>query len=126
MNIPNDLKYTKDHEWVRVEGKVVVVGITHHAQDQLGDVVFVELPEPGSTVNIGDTFGSVESVKAVSDLYAPVGGEVVESNTDLTTMPESVNADPYGKAWMIKVSLSDAAQLEGLLDSAAYTDLVAD
>ena len=119
---PNDLKYTKDHEWVRVEGDHAQVGITDYAQKQLGDVVFLELPEVGRTFSKGDVFGTIESVKAVSELYAPVNGEVVEVNTDLTQTPESVNADAHG-AWMVKFKLSDAGDTGDLLDSNAYTDL---
>lgn len=126
MSIPDDLKYTKDHEWVRVDGDVVTVGITHHAQDQLGDVVFVELPDEGSSFSAGDTFGTVESVKAVSDLFAPVGGEVTETNADLADTPEAVNGDPYGVAWMIKMKVSDASELDGLMDADAYRALLED
>ncbi|MEO1174226.1 MAG: glycine cleavage system protein GcvH [Myxococcota bacterium] len=124
MSIPGDLKYTKDHEWVRIDGDTVTVGITDHAQDQLGDVVFVELPDIGSEVKAGDTFGTVESVKAVSDLFAPVGGEVVEANGDLADAPESVNTDPYGAAWMIKLRVSDADELASLMDADAYGQLL--
>ncbi|MEL6543407.1 MAG: glycine cleavage system protein GcvH [Myxococcota bacterium] len=124
MSIPSELKYTKDHEWVKVDGDVVTIGITDHAQDQLGDVVFVELPDVGTTMSAGDTFGTVESVKAVSDLFAPVGGEVTEVNEDLTETPEVVNSEPYGKAWMIKLKLADAAELEELMDAAAYGKLL--
>ena len=119
---PNDLKYTKDHEWVRVEGDHAQVGITDYAQKQLGDVVFLELPEVGRTFSKGDVFGTIESVKAVSELYAPVNGEVVEVNTELTQKPESVNADAHA-AWMVKFKLSDAGDTGDLLDSNAYTDL---
>ena len=119
---PSDLKYTKDHEWVRVSGSEARVGITDYAQKQLGDVVFLELPEVGRTFSKGDVFGTIESVKAVSELYAPVNGEVVEVNTDLTQKPESVNADAHG-AWMVKFKLSDAGDTGDLLDSTAYTDL---
>lgn len=124
MSIPSDLKYTKDHEWVRIDGDVVTVGITHHAQDQLGDVVFVELPEAGMAVKAGDTFGTVESVKAVSDLFAPVGGEVSETNAELADAPETVNSDPYGGAWMIKIKVNDSSELEALMDASAYTELL--
>ena len=119
---PSELKYTKDHEWVRVEGDHAQVGITDYAQKQLGDVVFLELPEVGRTFAKGDVFGTIESVKAVSELYAPVSGEVVEVNSDLTQKPESVNGDPHG-AWMVKIKLSDAGDAGDLLDSTAYTDL---
>lgn len=106
MSIPDNLKYTKDHEWVRLEGEFAFVGITHHAQDQLGDVVFIELPAVGAEVAAGDTFGTVESVKAVSDLYAPISGEVVEINEALVDTPEVVNQDPYGEGWMVKVKVT--------------------
>lgn len=108
MSIPKDLEYTKDHEWVRKDGELWVVGITHHAQDQLGDVVYVEFPEVGQTIRAGETFGSVESVKAVSDLFAPVSGEVVEVNSALIDGPEVINSDPYGAGWMLKVRTSEA------------------
>ena len=124
--IPSDLRYTKEHEWVRVEGDVATVGITAHAADQLGDIVFVELPAVGRAVEQFATFGVVESVKAVSDLFAPVGGEVVEANEALAGAPEVVNSDPYGAGWMIRLRLADATQVEALLDPAAYEALVAE
>jgi len=124
--IPADLRYTKEHEWVRVEGDVATIGITQHAADQLGDIVFVELPAPGRTLEQFATFGVVESVKAVSDLFAPVGGEVVEANGALAAAPEVLNSDPYGAGWMLRVRLADAAQVDGLLDPAAYEALVAE
>jgi glycine cleavage system H protein len=124
--IPSDLRYTKEHEWVRVEGDVATVGITQHAADQLGDIVFVELPEPGKRLEQFATFGVVESVKAVSDLFAPVAGEVLEGNAGLATTPEVVNSDPYGAGWMLRVRLSDPAQLGQLLDPAAYEALTAE
>ena len=111
MSVPGDLQYTKSHEWVRVEDGVATVGITDHAQDELGDVVFVELPEPGATLAPGDSFGAVESVKAVSDLYAPVGGEVVEVNGALEDSPEKINEDPYGEGWILKLQTSDEGDL---------------
>ena len=124
--IPADLRYTKEHEWVRVEGDVATVGITDHAADQLGDIVFVELPAVGRTVEQFAAFGVVESVKAVSDLFAPLGGEVLEANEALAGAPESVNSDPYGAGWMIRIRLADPAQLVSLLDPAAYEALVAE
>jgi glycine cleavage system H protein len=124
--IPSDLHYTKEHEWVRVEGDVATVGITQHAADQLGDIVFVELPEPGKRLEQFATFGVVESVKAVSDLFAPVAGEVLEGNPGLATTPEVVNSDPYGAGWMLRVRLSDPAQVGQLLDPAAYEALTAE
>ena len=111
MAVPQDLQYTKSHEWVRVEEGVATVGITEHAQDELGDVVFVELPEQGATLDAGDSFGAVESVKAVSDLYAPVGGEVVEVNGSLEDNPEKINEDPYGEGWILKLQTSGEANL---------------
>jgi glycine cleavage system H protein len=124
--VPGDLRYTKDHEWVRVEGDEAVVGITQYAADQLGDIVFVELPDLGRSLTQHATFGVVESVKAVSDLFAPVGGEVAAANGDLALTPEVVNTDPYGSGWMIRVTLADPAQVDGLLDAAAYEQLVAE
>lgn len=111
MSIPEDLKYTRSHEWVRVEGDTVTIGITEHAQDELGDVVFVELPEQGATFDAGDSFGTVESVKAVSDLYVPVGGEVVEVNSALNDSPEKINEDPYGDGWIVKLRTSEEGDL---------------
>ena len=111
MSIPDDLQYTKSHEWVRIEDGTATIGITDHAQDELGDVVFVELPEEGATFDPGDSFGTVESVKAVSDLYTPVGGEVVEVNSALEDAPEQINEDPYGEGWIVKLRTSDEADL---------------
>ena len=122
MSVPEGLSYTKEHEWIRQEGDVAVVGITHHAQDQLGDVVFVELPDVGTTVAEGDTFGTVESVKAVSDLYAPVSGEVIEINEGLEDAPDAVNSDAYGEGWMIKVKVS--GETTGLLSPSEYQALL--
>ena len=120
MSYPENLKYTKEHEWVLVEGDKGTIGITDHAQSELGDIVFVDLPKPGATVTKGSTFGSVESVKAVSDIYAPVSGEVLEINEALGTAPEKLNADPHGAAWLIKVKLSQADELGSLLSAADY------
>lgn len=114
------MKFTKDHEWVSLDGDVATVGITQHAAEALGDVVFVETPEAGKTVSQGDSFAVVESVKAASDVYAPVSGEVVEGNAALATMPETVNADPQGDGWFAKIKVSDASQLDALMDQAAY------
>ena len=111
MNIPEDLQYTKSHEWVRIEGDTATIGITDHAQDELGDVVFVELPEEGDAFDAGESFGTVESVKAVSDLYTPVGGEVVEVNSALEDAPENINEDPYGEGWIVKLRTTDGADL---------------
>ena len=124
MNFPDTLKYTKDHEWVRIDGSTGTVGITDYAQGELGDVVFVELPAPGRTVRQGESFGTIEAVKAVSDLYAPVSGTITEVNGDLAATPEIVNKDPYGKGWMVKITLSNPADLNALMDSAAYQETV--
>jgi len=124
--VPGDLRYTKEHEWVRVDGDEAVVGITQFAADQLGDIVFVELPAAGRAMEQHATFGVVESVKAVSDLFAPVAGEVTAANDALAGAPELVNSDPYGEGWMLRVRLADASQVEALLDAAAYEQLVAE
>ncbi len=121
MEFPEDLRYTEQHEWARVDGDRVQVGITDYAQDALGDVVYVDVPEVGSTVKAGEPFGEVESTKSVSDVYAPIGGTVLERNTRLADAPELVNQDPYGDGWMIVIQASDPGELEGLLDAAAYT-----
>ena len=121
---PDDRRYTKEHEWVRVDGGRGRVGITDYAQNQLGDVVYLELPEVGRVLKAGETFGTVESVKAVSELFAPVSGEVVEVNSELVSNPEAINTDPHGKAWMIVVRLSDPKALDSLLDAKAYQALV--
>ncbi|QSQ27316.1 glycine cleavage system protein GcvH [Pyxidicoccus parkwayensis] len=123
-DIPQDLKYTNEHEWARVQGKVVVVGVTAHAQQQLGDVVYVELPKVGATLSKGDSFGTIESVKAVSELYAPLSGKVVKVNEELTSSPEDVNTAPYGDGWLIELEVSDTSQLSELLDAAAYGELL--
>ena len=123
MSYPADLKYTKDHEWIRLTGDTAEIGITDYAQRQLGDVVFVELPDVGSTISAGKSFGSIESVKAVSELFAPMSGEVIEVNPHLKEHPETVNSDPHG-AWMVKVRLSDAAATASLIDAVAYESLV--
>jgi glycine cleavage system H protein len=124
--VPSDLRYTKDHEWVRLEGGEATVGITDYAANQLGDIVFVELPEVGRSIDQFAAFGVVESVKAVSDLFAPVSGEVIETNTDLASRPELVNGEPYGAGWMLRVRISDTAQIGELLDPAAYDALVSE
>ena len=120
MNVPAELKYTKEHEWIRVEGEEAYVGITDYAQSQLGDIVFVEVETEGNNLEAGDTFGSIEAVKTVSDLYMPVSGEVLEFNSELEDQPDLVNKDPYGKGWIIKVKIEDEAQLDGLLSADAY------
>lgn len=124
--VPGDLRYTKEHEWVRVDGDEAVVGITEFAAHQLGDIVFVELPAVGRSLAAEATFGVVESVKAVSDLFAPLAGEVVATNGALGGQPELVNTDPYGEGWMLRLKVADAAQLDGLLDAAAYEQLTAE
>jgi glycine cleavage system H protein len=124
-SVPGDLKYTRDHEWAKQEGKKVRVGITAYAQEQLGDVVFVELPKVGAKVSQRQAFGVVESVKAVSDLFAPVSGEVAEANGDLPGAPDTVNSDPYGKGWMIVITPSKPAELDTLLTAAQYEEFIA-
>ena len=124
MNVPENLKYSQDHEWVRVEGDVAYIGVTDYAQSNLGDIVFVEVETVGETLDKGETFGNVEAVKAVEELYMPVGGEVVEMNESLEDEPELVNKDAYGEGWMIKVKLSDKSELDALLDDAAYKELI--
>jgi glycine cleavage system H protein len=123
---PSDYRYTKEHEWVRVEGDVATVGITDYAQHELGDVVYVELPKPGAKLNAGQSFGTVESVKAVSDIYAPVAGEVTEVNSALSETPEAINKDPHGKAWLIKLKLADSSAVGKLMNAAAYEAFIAD
>ncbi len=125
MAYPADFKYTKEHEWIKVEGNTGTIGITDHAQEALGDIVFVELPKPGATIESGKSFGTVESVKAVSDLFAPVSGTVAEVNGDLATAPEKVNTEPH-KAWMVKVTLSDPSQVNSLMSAADYEKFVAE
>lgn len=124
MAVPSELKYSKEHEWVKVEGNTVTIGITEYAQGELGDIVFVELPEVDDEINEGDTFGSVESVKTVSELYAPVSGKVLESNEELEDSPEFVNESPYEKAWMVKVELSDESQLDELMSTEQYSEMI--
>jgi glycine cleavage system H protein len=126
MNIPDDLKFTKTHEWVRLEGDTGVMGISDFAQQELGDIVFVESPEEGTEIAAGDAMGSVESVKAVSELNAPVSGTVAAVNEDLQDHPEVLNHDPYGQGWIVKVTLSDPAELSSLMDAEAYTKYVAE
>ena len=120
MNIPSDLKYTKDHEWVKVNGDIATVGITDYAQSELGDVVYVELPEEGAEVSMNETFGSIEAVKAVADIFSPVSGEIIEINEAIQDDPEKVNQDAYGAGWMVKISLSNPDELSQLMDAAAY------
>ena len=125
MNIPVELKYTKDHEWVRLEGNIATIGITDYAQSELGDIVFVELPGIGDEITQSDTFGTIEAVKAVSDLYAPVSGKVIEVNGSLEDEPMLVNSDPYGDGWMIKVEVANTDEVDQLLDATAYEGLIA-
>ena len=120
MNFPADLKYTKSHEWAKIDNGIATIGITDFAQDSLGDVVYFDMPEVGDSLSAGDTLGEVESVKAVSDVYTPLSGEIVEVNDDLNDTPELVNEDPYGKGWVIKLRLTDPAEAADLLDMEAY------
>lgn len=124
MNVPDDLKYTKEHEWIRVEGDDVVVGVTEFAQGELGDVVFIEIETEGETLSYGDTFGTIEAVKTVSDLYMPLDGKVVEFNQALEDTPELVNSQPFGDGWMIRIRMSDPKQLEELLSADEYRALI--
>lgn len=124
MNIPENLKYTKDHEWVSIEGDVATVGVTEFAQGELGDIVYVEIETEGETIERDEVFGSIEAVKTVSDLFMPISGEIVEFHEDLEQQPEVVNADPYGEGWMVKIKMSDLSQVEELLDAAAYAELI--
>jgi glycine cleavage system H protein len=124
MNVPANLKYTKDHEWVSIEGEIARVGITDFAQKELGDIVYVEVETLDQTLNKDEVFGTVEAVKTVSDLFLPLSGEIVAFNDDLEANPESVNTDPYGAAWMIKVKISDLSEIDSLLSSEAYKDLI--
>jgi glycine cleavage system H protein len=125
MAYPKQYRYTKEHEWIKVEGPLATIGITDYAQHELGDVVFVELPKPGAKIETGKPFGTVESVKAVSEIYAPAAGEVIEANSELHNSPEKINTDPHGAAWLIKVRLTNASDLNGLMDAAAYEAYIA-
>jgi glycine cleavage system H protein len=124
MNVPDNLKYTAEHEWIRVEGDEIVVGVTDFAQGELGDVVFIEIETEGETLSKGDTFGNIEAVKTVSDLYMPLDGQVVEVNSALEDAPELVNSQPFGDGWMVRIKMSDPAQLEALLSLEEYTKLI--
>ncbi len=124
MNFPEELKYTKDHEWVRIDGDTATIGITEFAQGELGDIVYVEIETEGETLDAEEVFGTVEAVKTVSDLFLPVSGEVTEVNEALQDAPELVNSDPYGEGWMIKVAMNDASQVDGLMSAADYKELV--
>ena len=120
MSIPKDLKYTEDHEWIRVEGEDAYIGITDYAQGELGDVVYVDLPAEGDSFAKSDVFGTIEAVKAASDLYCPISGEVVQINEDVADAPETINKDPYGSGWMIKIRMSDTSELDDLMDASGY------
>src|SRR5229473_177921 len=126
MAYPKNYRYTKEHEWVNVEGGLATIGITDYAQHELGDVVFVELPKPGAKIETGKSFGTVESVKAVSEIYAPATGEVIEANAELQNTPEKINTDPHGVAWLIKIRLTNSAGISDLMDAAAYEAYIAD
>ncbi len=124
MNFPSDLKYTKDHEWIKAEGNIATVGITDFAQSELGDIVYVDITSLGQELNQHDIFGTVEAVKTVSDLFMPVGGKIIEKNTALDSSPEKVNNDPYGEGWMIKIELKNPGELNGLLTAEQYKELI--
>lgn len=124
MNIPQELKYTNDHEWIRVENGIATIGITDFAQSELGDIVYVDIETVGETIEQNDVFGSVEAVKTVSDLFMPISGEILEFNESLEDSPESVNKDPYGEGWIIKVKLADNSQLDNLLDASSYKEII--
>jgi glycine cleavage system H protein len=123
---PEDLKYTEEHEWARIEGDRAVVGITHYAQDALGDIVYVDIPAVGTTVTAGETFGEVESTKSVSDIYSPVSGTIAERNEQLDKSPEIINSDPYGQGWLVVLTLTDASEADRLMDASAYREMVAE
>ena len=124
MNIPDNLKYTKDHEWIKVDGDEALIGITEFAQKELGDIVFIEVETEGETLEVGEAFGTIEAVKTVSDMFMPVSGEVVEFNAELESNPEIVNKDPYGEGWIIKVKVTDPATIDDLLEADAYKELI--
>lgn len=124
MNVPENLKYSKEHEWVKVEGDFAFVGVTDFAQSELGDIVFVEIDTVGDTIDADEVFGTIEAVKTVSDLFMPVSGEILELNEKLEDDPELVNSDPYGEGWLVKVKISDASQLDNLMDAAAYKEMI--
>lgn len=125
MNIPSELKYTKEHEWIKIDGDIATVGVTDYAQSELGDIVYVEIETVGDTLSLGEVFGTVEAVKTVSDLFMPLSGEVIEMNEDLDGSPESVNDDAYGKGWMIKIKLSNPSEVDSLLSAEAYQTEIA-
>jgi len=124
MNFPDDLKYTDDHEWIKVEGNIAVIGITDHAQGELGDVVYIDVPDDVEEVSKGESFGTIEAVKTVADMFAPVSGKINDVNRDLNDEPEKVNSDPYGEGWMVKIEMSDTSELNDLMDVNAYKDSI--
>ena len=124
MNVPAELKYTKDHEWVRIEGDTATVGITDFAQSELGDIVYVEIETEGETLDAEEVFGTIEAVKTVSDLFMPLSGEILEFNSALEAGPETVNSDPYGDGWMVKIKITDSSELDNLMDATAYASLI--
>ena len=124
MNIPGTLRYSKDHEWIKVEGDIAIIGITDHAQNELGDIVFVEVETVGETLEANEKFGTIEAVKTVSDLFLPVNGEIIDFNEDLDAEPELINSDPYGKGWVIKLKMSNPAEVDDLLDADAYKEFI--
>jgi glycine cleavage system H protein len=124
MNFPDNLKYTKDHEWISVQGKIGTIGVTDYAQGELGDVVFIDIDPNKSDIKLGDSIGTIEAVKTVSDIYAPCSGKIMEVNNHLQTQPEVVNTDPYGLGWMVKIEIADPSELNSLLDSKAYKQLI--
>ncbi|BEG99908.1 glycine cleavage system protein GcvH [Bacteroides sedimenti] len=124
MNFPENLKYTNEHEWIRLDGEIAYVGITDYAQDQLGDIVFVDVPSEGETLAAGEVFGTIEVVKTISDLFLPVSGEIIEVNAALEENPELVNSDPYGEGWLVKVKPTDLSEFDALLDATAYRELI--
>lgn len=121
---PENIKYTNDHEWIRVEGNIGIIGITHHAQGELGDIVFIDISDETATLSVGDSFGTIEAVKTVADLYAPVSGKIVEVNTGINSAPETVNSDPYGDGWIVKIELANPSEVDGLMDVNAYKQLI--
>ena len=124
MDLPQNLKYTKEHEWVKIDGDLLIVGITDHAQSELGDIIFIEFPDLNQVISKGEPFGTIEAVKTVADLFAPVSGKIIEINQDLEDNPELVNSDPYGEGWIVKITDFDKSQLDALLDSNNYKDII--
>ena len=124
MNLPQNLKYTKEHEWVKIDGDLLIVGITDHAQSELGDIIFIEFPDLSQMISKDDSFGTIEAVKTVADLFAPVSGKIIEINQDLEDNPELVNSDPYGEGWVVKITDFDKSQLDALLDSNNYEEII--